>query len=152
MEMHPLGAHVTKGGIAGAEQGEGGRLPVHDADPEPRGVERSREVVHEEPVALAGFGPFGRVRHELGQPLELNARGELATEVSFEVLEEIVDEEFERRRVRPVGRTRDLGRQGRKAAKRADFFGASPKPLDRGPLRVSCRLSQGGIAERALVP
>jgi hypothetical protein len=74
------------------------------------------EVVHEEAVSLPRLLAHRREGDELREPLELNARGELAAEVSFEILEKVPDQMFERRGIGPVGRARGVRRQRREAA------------------------------------
>jgi hypothetical protein len=153
LEPDALRLHVADGRIAGAIERECGGLAVDDAEPETRLVQRARKIVHEKSVPLPRLLAERGEGHELRESFELDARGELAAEISLEILEEIFDEEFERRRVGPVRSSRGIARQRRQAAKRADFFGATPQPLDCASLRAPCGWSQvGGIANQTPVP
>jgi hypothetical protein len=93
--MDSLGADVDHRRIPGKVERERGRIAVDDAEPEPRLIERAREIVDQGAVRLARLRAGGGEGHELREPFELDARGELAAEVPLEVLEQDFDERAE---------------------------------------------------------
>ena len=135
--MDSLGADVDHRGIPGEIERERGRIAVDDAEPEPRLVERTREIVDERAVGLARLHPGGGEGHELRKALELDACGELAAEVPLEVLEEDLDERAERQWIDAVGSARLVMRKRRQAAERADLLGTAPEPLVGGTLDLA---------------
>jgi hypothetical protein len=132
-----LGAYVHHRRVPGEVECERGRIAVDDAEPEPRLVERAREIVDERAVGLARLHTGGGEGHELREALELDACGELSAEVSLEVLEEDFDERAERQWIDAVGSARLVMRKRRQAAEGANLLGTAPEPLVGGTLDLA---------------